>query len=61
MALEQESKVARERMGKRNLERGKREDVVAYDPHCHQDTIPRRRRSPYLRARIYLLIFISII
>ena len=34
--------------------------MVAYDPRRHQDTIPRRRRSPFARADLsaYLYFFI---
>ena len=36
--------------------------LVAYDPRRHQDTIPRRRRSPFARADLsaYLYFFISL-
>ena len=38
-------------------------NVVAYDPRRHQDTIPRRRRSPFARADLsaYLYFFISLL
>ena len=37
--------------------------VVAYDPRRHQDTIPRRRKSPFARADLsaYLYFFISLL
>ena len=37
--------------------------LVAYDPRRHQDTIPRRQRSPFARADLsaYLYFFISLL
>ena len=37
------------------------DNLVAYDPRRHQDTIPRRRRSPFARAHLsaYLYFFIK--
>ena len=33
-------------------------NLVAYDPRRHQDTIPRRLRSPFARASIRLSLFL---
>ena len=47
----------------RLAERACEENLVAYDPRRHQDTIHRRRRSPFARADLsaYLYFFISLL
>ena len=49
--------------GVEDFERETRRELVAYDPDRHQDTIPRRRRSPFARADLsaYLYFFISLL
>ena len=34
--------------------------LVAYDPRRHQDTIPRRRRSPFARADLSAYLYFVI-